>query len=67
MYLLKMLAITAGSDVTLPFESLSLLITLTLLDFRTLITDLIPVLFHVIIISLKIVVEITGLTFSQGF
>ena len=40
--LLKMFAITAGSDVMFPFESLSLLITFTLLDFLILITDLIP-------------------------
>ena len=41
-YLLKMLAITAGSDVMFPFESLSLLITFILLDFQISMTDLIP-------------------------
>ena len=40
--LLKMSAMTAGSDVILPFESLSLFIKLMLPDFLTFKTDLIP-------------------------
>jgi len=39
---LKMFAITVGSEVILPSEALSLLLTFTLLDFLILINDLIP-------------------------